>query len=174
MQLLDSVIVGNKCNVFDYSNKIVVSILEWERRKIKFKEVRQSTKSLRWVTDHGPAKSADNSIWEEDALDKVKGIGKASIKKYKEFDIVLVTHLVGLSNEQEDRLISGGISAKSLDIAINRAQSAASSEYPCPHTGRRHSENPYESLFPKNYEKRLKTIQLSNHLSPSPIVATLL
>ena len=157
MQLLDGTIFGRKCDVFDYSNKRSVSVLEWKRRKeTEFKRICQSSKNSCWATDHRPAKSVDNSICEEDKLNQVKSIGKTSIKKYKTIDVLLVKHLAGLGDEQKSCLISGGINVKSLDTDINCARSAASGEYPYPPTDHCHSENPYQSCFSDDYKIKVK------------------
>ena len=69
--------------------------------------------------DHRPANSADNSIWEEDELNKMKVIGRGNAKTYKQYDIILVKHLVSLINNRQAHLVGSNINAKPLHWEVD-------------------------------------------------------
>ena len=97
---------GVKSKVFDYSNKKIISIDEWDKRvKSEINRVKNLTsdKNSPWICNLRKKKTEDPQLWEEDELLRVIGVADTTVERLTSCGVKNVKQLRDLPKTKEKK-----------------------------------------------------------------------
>jgi hypothetical protein len=88
---------GKRLPAIVYSNKVILSIRDWKKRELKEKSrIKNLAKnSYRCTTNR-----LNNSLYNNDTIDRIKDVGKLTAKKLNAANIILIEDLIDLTADQ--------------------------------------------------------------------------
>jgi hypothetical protein len=163
---------GRTAIPFDYSGKIILSILDYEKRKkTEIERVRTGLKDGgAWVVDP----SVPGSIYSVDSIKELAHIGGVTVTKLKEgFNIKTVGDLKACSPEKiiEIVALTKGLSMNKLGPAHAQAQTCIDGEHPSKIDYRK-ADNPYAARFGDDrWVEKIKAVsQMSSYVCITDLV----
>ena len=152
----DGKLIGKRLPVYDYTNRWVVTITQYEEecvpkqiRKIKKKGPRKG-----WV--EGERKETDG-IFDEDPVSNIKGIGKSKVKILARMGIKTVRQFARLRSSRVNQLLKQrGVTRAKVERWIDIAQSAHNGAFVSNIVDHRLSTNPYLSRYGDDWKEHIR------------------
>ena len=144
--------VGRRCNLFDYTSKVIISLNDYEKMKaIEIRRVRTcSPNSTKWITKI----REPGMIYANESVDRLKKCGTQSKKKLVTVGINTVRDLKNVPNPN-DFVLPKGLPRKTFVVVWHHAQDA-SDDYTPPPIDHRKDNNPYISKYGDEWEREIK------------------
>ena len=155
--------VGRRCNLFDYSTKVIISLDDYEKKiKTEISRVKKASSSSNWVE-----RTRDMSkVYNDMPLRKLKGCGEKGQEKLMSINIKTVEDLQKISDPASIEL-PDGITKTKFKVIWESAQKAEKIPTPRP-IDHRKSPNPYQSRYGNTWEVMIKK---SPSLSSSVVIS---
>lgn len=150
------VLHGRRLPVWDYTNKWVVTITQYEQECIpqQLNKIREGGSKRRWVEG---TRTVDEGMYDEDPVNKIRGIGKKArallarmgIKTVRQFSRLRSSRIATLTKKR-------GITRAKVKTWLEAARSAHVGAYQ-PHViDHRRAANPYESLYGDDWQTHIR------------------
>ena len=138
---------GRRLPAFDYTNRWVVTITQYEEECIPraIRKVKDGSVKRGWVEGE---RTEDEGIFEEDPVTILKGVGKGMARWLARHGIKKVKQLTRLRSARISRLTKRrGLNVVKVQEWINEAKGAHSGEFVMNVVDHRKAVNPYESRY---------------------------
>jgi hypothetical protein len=142
--------IGLRCNPFDYSEKLLLSIKEYEsRRRTEINRVKALVGTRGgWVKDTRP----EGQVYQDDPVTILKGCAKKTEEKLKEFQIMTVGDLKNVDAAIKQQLEN----TPRLPLKKLMQQASNCSEESKPEVqDYRASDNPYQARYGDEWEEKI-------------------
>ena len=140
-------LIGKRLPVFDYTNKWVVTITQFEEECIprQIHKIREKGPKRGWVEGE---RTVDDGIFDKDPVSIISGIGKSKVAVLARMGVKTVEQLARLRRSRINKLIqTRGVTREKVSTWIECAQSASMGAWVNKTIDHRKAANPYRSRY---------------------------
>ena len=158
-------IIGKRCLPFDYSEKVLLSVSDYEKKmEAEFRRIKSlSAKTGYWIE----STREEGKLYCDDKVTVLKKVGKKVGQKLENAQFTVLSDLKKVTDP--DAVTVDGITKKSFRSLWEQAQLSSVDASPQP-IDHRKSPNPYQSKFGDRWEDHLKNQVPSAHQLSLPTI----
>ena len=147
---------GVRLPPFDYTNKWIVTITEYEEECIprQIRKIRQGSVKRGWVVGE---RSVDDGIFDDDPVTRLKGLGKSTAKHLARMGVKRVKQFARMRQGRINKVTRlRGVTGTKVEAWLQEARSAHPGKYVCDVTDYRKAANPYLARYGDDWEAKIR------------------